>query len=132
MQSMKISFVCLTALFCALVACEQLLPQAPEPETVLAGPVGGLSQDQLNTHLRGDAEFARVFGEDEGLGPVFIAASCESCHGGDGKGHPVMSLTRFGKVTASGFELVQVIDDWPGRGLLASYCVVFRKAVARL
>src|SRR4030095_14524993 len=31
------------------------------------------------------------------------------------------------EVTASGFELVQVIDDWPGRGPFASYCAVFRK-----
>jgi len=28
---------------------------------------------------------------------------------------------------SSGFELVRLIDDWPGRGPLESYCVVFRK-----
>jgi hypothetical protein len=32
------------------------------------------------------------------------------------------------EVTASGFALVNVIDDWPGRGPLESYCAVFRKA----
>jgi SAM-dependent methyltransferase len=31
------------------------------------------------------------------------------------------------EVVASGFELVQVIEDWPGRGPLGSYCVVFLK-----
>jgi ubiquinone/menaquinone biosynthesis C-methylase UbiE len=31
------------------------------------------------------------------------------------------------EVTGSGFELVRLIDDWPGRGPLESYCVVFRK-----
>ena len=31
------------------------------------------------------------------------------------------------EVTASGFELVRVADDWPGRGPLASYLVLFRK-----
>jgi ubiquinone/menaquinone biosynthesis C-methylase UbiE len=31
------------------------------------------------------------------------------------------------EVTQGGFELVRVIDDWPGRGPLGSYCVVFRK-----
>jgi hypothetical protein len=31
------------------------------------------------------------------------------------------------EVTAAGFELVQLIDDWSGRGPLASYCTVFRK-----
>jgi ubiquinone/menaquinone biosynthesis C-methylase UbiE len=34
------------------------------------------------------------------------------------------------EVTGSGFELVRVIDDWPGRGPLGSYCVVFRKPLA--
>lgn len=33
----------------------------------------------------------------------------------------------IGEVTASGFELARLIDDWPGRGPLGSYCVVFRK-----
>ena len=32
-----------------------------------------------------------------------------------------------GEVTSSGFELLRLIDDWPGRGPLESYCVVFRK-----
>lgn len=32
-----------------------------------------------------------------------------------------------GEVTASGFELIRVADDWPGRGPLASYLVLFRK-----
>ena len=31
------------------------------------------------------------------------------------------------EVTASGFERLQLIDDWPGRGPLQSYCAVFRK-----
>jgi ubiquinone/menaquinone biosynthesis C-methylase UbiE len=31
------------------------------------------------------------------------------------------------EVTGSGFKLVRLIDDWPGRGPLGSYCAVFRK-----
>ena len=31
------------------------------------------------------------------------------------------------EVVASGFQPVQVIKEWPGRGPLASYCAVFRK-----
>ena len=31
------------------------------------------------------------------------------------------------EVTGSGFELVRLADDWPGRGPLASYLVLFRK-----
>jgi ubiquinone/menaquinone biosynthesis C-methylase UbiE len=32
------------------------------------------------------------------------------------------------ELTASGFHLVRRMDDWPGRGPLGAYCVVFRKA----
>ena len=31
------------------------------------------------------------------------------------------------EVTKSGFEAPILIDDWPGRGPLASYCVIFRR-----
>lgn len=31
------------------------------------------------------------------------------------------------EVTASGFEPLRLIDDWPGRGPLGSYCALFRK-----
>jgi hypothetical protein len=31
------------------------------------------------------------------------------------------------EIKGSGFELVQVISDWPGRGPLQSYCAVFRR-----
>lgn len=33
----------------------------------------------------------------------------------------------IGEMTSSGFELVRLIDDWPTRGPLGSYCVLFRK-----
>lgn len=32
-----------------------------------------------------------------------------------------------GEVTASGFELLQLRRDWPGRGPLETYCALFRK-----
>ena len=34
------------------------------------------------------------------------------------------------EVRQSGFELLELIRDWPGRGPLGSYCAVFRKPVA--
>ena len=34
------------------------------------------------------------------------------------------------EVGRSGFELLRLIDDWPGRGPLGSYCAVFRKPLA--
>jgi ubiquinone/menaquinone biosynthesis C-methylase UbiE len=45
-----------------------------------------------------------------------------------GGGHGVAAHRVVAELTASGFELVRVIEDWPGRGPFESYCVVFRKA----
>jgi len=84
--------------------CDALLPAAPEPETVLAEPIPDLTPSQLATHLAGDEAFARVFSPADGLGPLFVAASCESCHIGDGKGHPVTTLTRFGRYDGTTFD----------------------------
>jgi protein-S-isoprenylcysteine O-methyltransferase Ste14/SAM-dependent methyltransferase len=47
------------------------------------------------------------------------------------KGHGVAAALVVDEVTASGFALVKVIDDWPGRGPLKSYCAVFHKARGR-
>jgi SAM-dependent methyltransferase len=42
-------------------------------------------------------------------------------------GHGVDARLVAEEVVASGFELVQVIEHWPGRWPLASYCAVFSK-----
>ncbi len=34
------------------------------------------------------------------------------------------------EVSAGGFEPLRLIDDWPGRGPLGSYCALFRKPLA--
>ena len=39
----------------------------------------------------------------------------------------VPAETVVAEVTASGFRLLRQIDDWPGRGPLASYCALFRR-----
>jgi ubiquinone/menaquinone biosynthesis C-methylase UbiE len=39
----------------------------------------------------------------------------------------VPAKTVISEAMGSGFELLRVIDDWPGRGPLESYCVLFRK-----
>lgn len=88
----------------ALAGCDTLATAGPLDEEALAGPIPGLSGPQLARHIAGDAEFGRVFSAEEGLGPIFVAASCENCHAGDGKGHPVFNLQRFGRMTANGFD----------------------------
>ncbi|MFN0202658.1 MAG: di-heme oxidoredictase family protein, partial [Bacteroidia bacterium] len=95
------------ALPCALflLACQkQLLPALPDAETVLDGPIVGLTPAQINQHNAGDLAFGRIFSPAEGLGPLYVTNSCETCHGGDGKGHPFTTFTRFGKMTANGFD----------------------------
>ncbi len=94
----------LTATATTLSGCDSVVPAAPADEDLLPGPIEGLTDTQLATHLRGDVQFARVFGAVEGLGPTFVAASCESCHVGNGKGHDVTTLTRFGRFEGGVFS----------------------------
>lgn len=92
------------ALALVLLGCNAFLPDAPEDATLLAGPVDGLTGQQAATHARGDAEFARPFGAIDGLGPIFDGQACESCHAGDGKGHPFFTLIRFGRMVGADFD----------------------------
>jgi SAM-dependent methyltransferase len=49
---------------------------------------------------------------------------------GNRTGHGVAAGLVVDEVTAGGFTLVKVIEDWPGRGPLKSYCAIFRKPEA--
>jgi CxxC motif-containing protein (DUF1111 family) len=80
------------------LSCEKFLPQAPADDELLDGPVAGLNGEEHAAFLRGDIAFNDdVFTTQNGLGPLFVATSCGSCHAGDGKGHPFTTLTRFGQ-----------------------------------
>src|SRR4051812_14341655 len=80
------------------VSCEKLLPGAIDKDKTLDGPVDGLSAVQNRMFLAGDVAFNNdVFTKETGLGPLFVANSCGTCHAGDGKGHPFTTLTRFGQ-----------------------------------
>jgi CxxC motif-containing protein (DUF1111 family) len=86
-----------------LLSCEELLPPAPSDDSLLDGPLEGLSPEQNRQFLRGDVAFNdEVFTAETGLGPIFVATSCGSCHAGDGKGHPFTTLTRFGQSDETG------------------------------
>jgi CxxC motif-containing protein (DUF1111 family) len=87
-----------------IAACDLLLPGAPADDSVLDGMIDGLTGPQSATHVRGDEEFGRSFAAFEGAGPMFVATKCADCHVGDGKGHPVFNLTRFGRTTTGGFD----------------------------
>lgn len=91
-----------------LLACgEPFLPGAVDPDDALDGPIDGLTTTQVASHARGDGEFARRFAAADGLGPIFVATSCESCHVGDGKGHPLFDITRFGRVAGGAFDRME-------------------------
>jgi hypothetical protein len=49
---------------------------------------------------------------------------------GNRTGHGVPAGLVVEELTAGGFTLVKVIEDWPGRGPLKSYCAIFRKPEA--
>lgn len=91
----------LLSLFAILIwgaSCSEFEPAARESDSLLDGPVDGLSAAEHQHFLNGDAAFNNdIFTSENGLGPLFVATSCGSCHAGDGKGHPFTTLTRFGQ-----------------------------------
>ena len=98
---MRILF--LIILIVQLSSCKKLMPQKPKEDEVLDGPVEGLTQAEKLQFIKGDVVFNdEIFTPQNGLGPLFVANSCGSCHAGDGKGHPFTILTRFGQIDSTG------------------------------
>jgi len=80
------------------LGCDKILPKVPAGDSVLDGPLEGLTSEQRAQFLLGDKAFNDdIFTAANGLGPLFVATSCGTCHAGDGKGHPFTTLTRFGQ-----------------------------------
>lgn len=92
-----------------VVSCLKLQPAAPAQDQILDGPVDGLTFAQNAQHRRGDAAFTdEIFTKKTGLGPIFVATSCGSCHAGEGKGHPFSTLTRFGQIDSMGNQFLNM------------------------
>ncbi|HZY81765.1 MAG TPA: di-heme oxidoredictase family protein [Cyclobacteriaceae bacterium] len=86
-----------------LASCDDIIPSGPAASEILDGPVDGLTAAENARFLRGDIAFNdEIFTTTNGLGPLFVATSCGSCHPGDGKGHPFTTLTRFGQSDDTG------------------------------
>lgn len=95
--------------FLTLSACEVFEPEAPADFDILDGPVAGLNEAENLQFLKGDVAFnTEIFTLQNGLGPLFVATSCGSCHPGDGKGHPFTTLTRFGQTDENGNQYLNV------------------------
>jgi len=93
----------------AIAACSKLIPPAPADNELLDGPVAGLSNEEHAQFVAGDIAFNdNIFTTANGLGPVFVATSCGSCHPGDGKGHPFTTLTRFGQTDSTGNQYLHL------------------------
>lgn len=105
---MKRILPALSALAIVFVSCSELIPDAPAADALLDGPVDGLTHEESRRFLAGDIAFNDdIFASGTGLGPIFVATSCGSCHAGDGKGHPFSTLTRFGQVDESGNKFLK-------------------------
>ncbi len=109
---MKKTYIVLAGIVAAVVliqACSKLEPAAPGGDELLDGPVEGLSYEQNRQFLAGDVAFNDdIFTAKTGLGSIFVATSCGSCHAGDGKGHPFTTLTRFGQTDSTGNQFLHL------------------------
>jgi len=104
---MKNKIIACLVLLTIVIGCRKMLPKAPEKDSLLDGPVEGLTGEQTQRFLRGDVAFNDdVFTTETGLGSIFVATSCGSCHAGDGKGHPFTTLTRFGQIDSTGNQFM--------------------------
>lgn len=111
-RTMKKYFIVITALLVVIAiaqACSKLAPAARQEDELLDGPVEGLSYEQSRRFVAGDVAFNNeIFTSQNGLGSLFVATSCGSCHAGDGKGHPFTTLTRFGQTDSTGNKFLQM------------------------
>lgn len=100
---MRKNYLIICCILLSMLACKKAFPpETPEAE-VLDGPIEGLTAQEKQQFLKGDVAFNDdIFTPGNGLGPLFVANSCGSCHAGDGKGHPFTTLTRFGQTDSTG------------------------------
>lgn len=86
-----------------VVSCNKLIPSEPFEYELLDGPIEGLTYAENQRFVAGDIAFNdEIFTVEKGLGPLFNAVSCVSCHAGDGKGTHFTSLIRFGQTDSTG------------------------------
>jgi len=67
-------------------ATEEEEPQGPPPADPADQPLVGLSAAGRELFDKGDKLFERTFAVPEGLGPLYIQASCDACHANAGSG----------------------------------------------
>lgn len=109
MNTKSFFLTCSLVYIISLSSCERFIPPVPADNGILDGPVEGLAPQQTAQFIEGDEAFNDdIFTKDNGLGPLFVATSCGTCHAGDGKGHPFTTLTRFGQSDVSGNQFLHL------------------------
>jgi CxxC motif-containing protein (DUF1111 family) len=109
MSTNTIAFMAAFTTIILLFSCEKFEPKAPLEDEILDGPLEGLTHAQSVEFLAGDIAFSdEVFISQTGLGPIFVATSCGSCHAGDGKGTPFTTLVRFGQPDTLGNQFLHL------------------------
>ncbi len=108
MKSNFLTFLLIVASFVLSMSCEATLIDAPEENELLDGPQEGLTEAQQLQFFKGDEAFGDVFTIEKGLGPIFVANQCASCHPGDGKGSPFVRFTRFGQPDTMGNQFLDM------------------------
>lgn len=91
-----------------MFACTKFIPEGPDPDEVMDAPLDGLTYEQSKLFLAGAEEFDENYTPETGLGPIFVATACASCHTADSKGHPSTALTRFGQSDTLGNQFLNM------------------------
>ncbi|MFT6715823.1 MAG: CxxC motif-containing protein (DUF1111 family) [Saprospiraceae bacterium] len=106
MKKVHLGIFILLLLALTMTGCEKTLPSAPGEDELLDGPMENLTSAEKIQFFRGDEAFGETFTVASGLGPIFVANQCASCHPGDGKGHPFVKFTRFGQPDTAGNQFL--------------------------
>ncbi|MCC6816747.1 MAG: thiol oxidoreductase [Saprospiraceae bacterium] len=106
-SNFTITCLCLFYIF-TLFSCEKLFPEAPLADSVMDAPLDGLTELQNRIFLDGAEEFDEVYTQETGLGPIFVGASCASCHNADNRGTLSTILTRFGQIDSTGNKFMHL------------------------
>jgi len=99
-------------------------PPMPRPNPAkpqFGDPLPGLSSAQLELFVDGKADFEKTEDVEGGLGPIFNESSCVACHnGGATGGASPRNVTRFGRVTPTGFDSLDAL----GGSLLQDHAIL--------
>ena len=82
----RLTLIYSASLLLALSACSgggsstSEVGQQPQPTLNLGDPITGLTAEERASFDRGREVFRKRFTPSQGLGPLYNATSCESCH----------------------------------------------------